>query len=452
MSLYGALFTGISGLDAMSAALSATSNNIANVNTIGYKADSAIFSTLLTTNGDPSSFASGGVAANKVQNIDQQGLIQNAPSSTDLAISGSGFFAVSNTPTASSASGQTLYTRSGAFQPDSNGYLKNTSGLYLLGWQLNTDGSLPTNRADLVPINLNALTGTAQPTTQMDLHANLQSSQALNAAVTGGTYDATDPANNMAGGVVTPDFSRTIQVYDTQGGAQQLTVNFLKTAANQWNYEITYAGDPANLDAGGAGAGVYPQIAAGQVTFNTDGTLATVDGGTTGIAPIQIPFDVTTSGLDPQNINVNFGAPGQIDGITQFDSPSTLISSGVNGALFGGLSGVQVDDTGKVIAVFDNGVTRAVYQLPLATFANPNGLTAVNGNAYQQSNDSGVPSLVVAKTGGAGSISSSALESSTVDLATEFTNLITTQRAYSASARIITTADDMLQELLQIKR
>lgn len=435
MSLYGSLFTGISGLNAMSAALSATSNNIANVNTIGYKADSAIFSTLLTTNGDPRAFASGGVNANKVQGVSQQGLIQNAASSTDLAISGAGFFTVATTPTPSSTSTQTLYTRSGAFLPDANGFLKNTSNLYLMGWQLDSQGNLPTNRAALVPINLNALTGTAQPTTQMNLHINLQSSNGIAAAYNPG---------DMASGTVTPDFSRTIQVYDTQGGAQQLEVDFVKTAANQWNYEIQYAGNAANV------TGTNP-IASGVLTFNTDGSLAQINGGTTS-PTVTIPFNTATSGLNPQNVTINFGSPGQITGVTQFDSPSTLISSGVDGALFGGLTGVQVDDTGKVIAVFDNGVNRAVYQLPLATFQNPNGLTAINGNAYQQSNDSGVPSLVVAKTAGSGSIASSALEASTVDLATEFTNLITTQRAYSASAKIITTADDMLQELMQVKR
>ncbi|MFZ1989586.1 MAG: flagellar hook protein FlgE [Alphaproteobacteria bacterium] len=435
MSLYGSLFTGISGLNAMSAALSATSNNIANVNTIGYKADSAIFSTLLTTNGDPRAFASGGVNANKVQGVSQQGLIQNASSSTDLAISGAGFFTVATTPTPSSTSTQTLYTRSGAFLPDANGFLKNTSGLYLMGWQLDNQGNLPTNRAALVPINLNALTGTAQPTTQMNLHINLQSSNGIAAAYNPG---------DMATGTVTPDFSRTIQVYDTQGGAQQLEVDFVKTAANQWNYEIQYGGNAANVTAANP-------IASGVLTFNTDGSLAQINGGVTS-PTITIPFNTATSGLNPQNVTINFGSPGQITGVTQFDSPSTLISSGVDGALFGGLTGVQVDDTGKVIAVFDNGVNRSVYQLPLATFQNPNGLTAINGNAYQQSNDSGVPSLVVAKTAGSGAIASSALEASTVDLATEFTNLITTQRAYSASAKIITTADDMLQELMQVKR
>jgi flagellar hook protein FlgE len=138
--------------------------------------------------------------------------------------------------------------------------------------------------------------------------------------------------------------------------------------------------------------------------------------------------------------------------VTQFDSPSTIISSNVDGALFGGLTGVRVSEDGTLLAIFDNGVQREVFRLPVAIFANPNGLLASSGNSYMQSQDSGASSLLEAGTGGAGALAGGALESSTVDLAKEFTDLITTQRAYSAATRIITTADDMLEELMRIKR
>lgn len=448
MSLYGALFTGISGLNAMSNALSATSNNIANVNTVGYKTDNASFSTLLTTNGAANNFAAGGVQATKTQAIAQQGQIQSASSSTDLAINGSGFFITTNSPDPLNDPGQTLYTRAGNFQPDGNGLLRNASGLYLLGWTLDANGNPPANPSALVPINLNDLTGTAQPTTQMTLQANLQSSQT---AFTG-TYNAGDMASYDTDPTtgVQPDFEQPVQFYDSQGGAKNVNLDFLKTGPNTWAYEVVYNG--AAGDVGG-----NSEIASGTLTFNTDGTLqaVTADSPSTssgGAATFTIPFTSGGTGVADQPITINFGTPNQVGGTTQFDSPSTITSSGADGALFGGLSGVNVDDDGKVIAVFDNGVQRAVYQLPLATFANPDGLTESNGNAYLQSQDSGAATYVAAKTGGAGSIASSALEASTVDLGTEFTNLITTQRAYSASARIITTADDMLQELLQIKR
>ena len=136
--------------------------------------------------------------------------------------------------------------------------------------------------------------------------------------------------------------------------------------------------------------------------------------------------------------------------MTQFDSTSTQISSQVDGALFGSLSGVSVDNDGYVTARFTNGLTQNIYKLPVATFANPDGLAAISGNAYATSNDSGTVTISEANTGGGGSIKSKSLEGSTVDLASEFTNLITTQRAYAASARIVTTASTMLDQLLQV--
>lgn len=440
MSLYGALFTGISSMNANSAALSATSNNIANVNTVGYKNDQASFSSLMTTATSNTTFTAGGVQATRQQNIDQQGLIQGSAASTDLAISGNGFFAVTRDSLGNG--NQTLYTRAGSFRPDGAGYLRNSAGLYLLGWRLDAHGNLPANRANVGTINLNDLTGTAEPTTNMTLKANLQSSQAVQAAAA--AYNPTDNTNNMASGTVTPDFERTVQVYDTQGGAQQIRLGFIKTGANTWQYEFMYAGNPANVTT----AADMP-ISYGTLTFNPDGTLASPSSGS---IALTVPFDITTSGLNPQTINVGIGSSGQLSGVTQFDSASTIVSAGVDGALFGGLTGIKVSEDGTVLAIFDNGVQRKVFQLPIALFPNPNGLIQTSGNAYLQSQDSGAVGLTVAQTGGAGSISGNALESSTVDLAKEFTDLITTQRAYSAATRIITTADDMLEELMRIKR
>jgi flagellar hook protein FlgE len=145
------------------------------------------------------------------------------------------------------------------------------------------------------------------------------------------------------------------------------------------------------------------------------------------------------------------GTVGSSNGVTQFDSASTLTNSTVDGALFGNLTGVTIDKDGFVTANFSNGLSQKIYQLPLATFTNPDGLQAVSGNAYQASGNSGVATVNVANTGGAGSMSSNALEASTVDLATEFTNLITTQRAYEASSKIITTAAQMLDQLMQMQ-
>src|SRR5690242_926541 len=443
MSIYGALMIGVSGLDANSQALSIASSNIANVNTVGYKASSANFSTLLASAVGSGDVSNAGVQATTQQNVTVQGTPVTASLPTDMAISGNGFFVVSQTPAAAGSSNSQFFTRAGDFSPDAQGNLVNSAGYYLMGWPLDASGNVPTNRTDMTAINVNSLSGKAEATTTMSLQANLQASTTPVAAYTAGDIES---------GTVQPQFQRTINVYDSQGGSQPLQLSWVKTAANSWSYEVSYQGNAANL-----GAATNP-IATGDMTFNSDGTLAgitdTTGGGSTastdGTVALNIPWDTTASGLQPQAITLNFGTLNSSNGVTQFDSASSLSGSKVDGQLFGSLSGVTVDPTGFVTANFTNGLSQKIYKLPVATFSNPDGLTAVNGNAYQSSNNSGTATINEAGTGGAGGIQSQALEGSTVDLATEFTNLITTQRAYQASTRIVTTASDMLDQLLQM--
>ena len=440
MSIYGAMMIGVSGLDANSRALSVASSNIANVNTVGYKASDNAFSTLLASAAGSGDVSSAGVVANQAQHITEQGGINSTQSATDLALSGNGFFVVS--PSLSSATGTSqslLYTRAGNFTPDSAGNLKNAAGLYLLGWPLAADGSVPTDRNDLTNINVTNLAGKAESTTQMTLKANLQASTAVTSPYTAG---------DMAAGTVKPDFQRTINVYDSQGGSQALQVSYVKTAANTWSYEVTYQGAGANI-----GSPANNLIKSGTMSFNTDGTLKAEDTAAAtpgGSIDVSIPWSAS-SGLAAQTISINMGTVGSSDGITQFDNPSALVSSTVDGALFGSLSNISIDSDGFVTAQFSNGLSQKVFKIPVATFANSDGLSAASGNAYSASQDSGSPTIGEANLGGAGTIQSKALEGSTVDLANEFTNLITTQRAYSASARIVTTADQMLQTLEQIQ-
>lgn len=434
MSLTGAMMIGVTGLNANSQALSIASSNIANVNTIGYKAGQNNFSTLLADSMGSGDISSQGVISIAAQNVTQQGLLQTTDSATDLAISGNGFFVVNQL---SDGTGRVLYTRAGNFTPDNDGNLKNSAGFYLMGWPVDINGNIPTDRNDMSPVNVAGLSGKAQATTEMTLQANLQASTT---PVTGYT------PGDMANGTVTPAFTRTINVYDSQGGAQPMGISFIKTGANTWAYEVIYQGSTTNLT-------TTNPIATGTMQFNSDGTLANADTSASpavGKINITIPWNPTTSGLQPQPLAINMGTVGNSDGLTQFDSPSALVNSSVNGALFGNLTGVSVDSNGFVTAQFSNGLIQKIYKLPIATFSNPNGLAAVSGNAYAVTNESGNAIVGEANTGGAGSISSKSLESSTVDLAKEFTNLISTQRAYSASARIITTADQMLQRLDQI--
>lgn len=433
MSLTGALNSAVSSLSAQSQAIAMVSDNLANSSTYGYKTTSASFSALVT-GASTSSYSSGGVLASSRSDVSKQGLLVASSTSTNLAISGNGFFVVNQL---ANGTGRTLYTRAGDFTPDSNGDLKNAAGFYLMGWPVDLNGNIPTDRNDMSPVNVAGLSGKAQATTEMTVQANLQASTT---AVSGYT------AGDMTAGTVTPAFTRTINVYDSQGGAQPLAISYVKTGANTWAYEVSYQGQSSNI------TGTNP-IATGTMTFNSDGTLANANSPATpatGSINVTIPWNSATSGLQPQTLSLNMGTVGNSDGLTQFDSASALVNSSVNGALFGNLTGVSVDSSGFVTAQFSNGLIQKIYKLPIATFSNPNGLGAVSGNAYAVTNESGNAIVGEANTGGAGSISSKSLESSTVDLAGEFTNLITTQRAYSASARIITTADQMLQRLDQI--
>jgi len=431
MSLYGALNIGVAGLAANSAALSASSSNIANVNTVGYKNQTANFQTLLNSSGLAGN-AEAGVGAVIGQNVTAQGLPTSTSSPTDLAITGAGFFVVTTSPT---SGGTQEYTRAGSFTPDELGNLKNSAGLYLEGYKLDSQGNIPTNSSALSLINVTSLSGKAQATANLGIQANLQASATTVAGYTTG---------QMTSGVVTPDFQRTINVYDSQGGSQPVTFSFVKTGANAWAYEAAYAGSAANL------ASANP-IGTGTVSFNSDGTLKNVNGAApaSGTFNLTIPWAAST-GLASQAIAVNLGSVGGTSGLTQFDTASTLNGTSPDGSSFGNVTGVTVSKDGTVTALFSNGLSQAVYKIPIATFTNPDGLGQVNGNAYVATRGSGAASVNLANTGAAGGIAAQSLEASTVDLATEFTNLITTQRAYSASARIITTVDQMLQQLEQL--
>jgi flagellar hook protein FlgE len=280
-------------------------------------------------------------------------------------------------------------------------------------------------------------------------------------AVTAGAYD---PATNSMSDYaldptkgVKPDFEIQLPVSDSKGGQRTITLSLIKgPGPNEWYAELR--AKPGDLDNNANGL-----ISSGKVTFTSDGKLASTGGlfGTTNPTSINIgasdPAATGTGprwadglGIDSQNLQIDLA--NAAGGLTQFNSQSVVQSVNTNGTAFGNLTNIEVDDQGYVSAIFDNGVTRRIAQVAIATFSNPDGLKAVNGNAYRVTNESGGFSLKTPGEGGAGSIAPSTLEASTVDLSTEFTGLITTQRAYSACSKIITTADDMLQELLSIIR
>lgn len=444
MSLYSALFSGVSGLSAYSNAMGVISDNITNVNTVGYKDSMTMFTTLVTeSNG--SSYSPGGVAANTVTNVSAQGLLQQTGRDTDLSIDGGGFFVVKDQPV-TGTEGTVTFTRAGSFSPDEEGFLRNIAGNYLMGWRLEADGTfMNTGSTDLLePITTAGLTGTASETTRVKLRANLQSNTAVNPLEA--TYNASASANNMASGAIPADFTRDVQVFDAEGNTHIISYSFLRSSTpNQWYLEVH--ADPAT-EVNTLPGFIDGQIATGIVAFQ-DGRLDLANTSASLQAPVQVDW---SNGVSDSELTLDLGENQGNDGITQFNSPSTLFSTVVDGAIFGNVVGMTVNDEGTVTAIFDNGLTQDIYKLALGTFPNPDGLTRLQANNYGISDSSGAMTLVEAGSGGSGTVEPGTLEASTVDLAEEFSDLIVTQRAYSASTRVITTTDEMLSELNTIKR
>ena len=471
MSINSAMLAGVSGLVANSAALAAISDNIANVNTIGYKRNQTNFQSVVTTSAAKGAYNAGGVISANRQMVSQQGLLQQSTSSTDLGIAGQGFFVTTSKAEDLTDSDARTFTRAGSFEVDKQGYLRNSAGLYLQGWMVNDLGEIeldPSDLSRLSSINVGAVGGTADPTTRVSINANLNANTTISADEA--AYAAGDMAqyDATAGTGVKPDYSVQIPVSDSQGGKRTLQIDFLKSSANanEWHAEIRAV--PATDVTAADGL-----IASGTVAFTADGQidLATTDlFGAAAPGPPVVPADPllifapsagpagppgsaqwdAALGIAGQQIRIDLAqSPG---GLTQYASQSVTQSIATNGTTFGSLTNIDIDESGNVVANFDNGVSRQIAQVAIATFPNPNGLRAVSGNGYRVALESGAFNLKAPGTGGAGSLSPSTLESSTVDLSSEFTGLITTQRAYSASSKIITTADQMLEELINIKR
>lgn len=431
MSIFGALEAAVSGLSANSNALGIISDNIANSNTIGYKDTSTDFQTLVTASGSPSLYSPGGVQSSPIYNVAQQGVLQSESSPTDLAISGGGFFVV-NSSAAGGATGTVSYTRAGNFSVDANGNLVNAAGFYLQGQPLtaaqaaqitagNTNVLTTTTPTLLQTVNVSNNAGTAQQTANVNLVANL-------------------PAN------ATTAQTMTVPVYDSLGVQHNMTLTFTPSGTpNQWTVAASFTGAGTSTATIAAGDNV--------VQFNSDGTLNSAATTFNAAGALSIAWDPTVSGgTSPQAVNFNLGTNGTSSGLSQIGTSFTIGQINQDGVQFGNFSGVTVNQNGIVTANYDNGLSRAIYILPVGTFSDPNGLQAQSGNAYTETANSGAPVLRQAGTGSAGTIAPSSLEDSTVDIATEFSNLIVTQRAYEANSKIITTADQMLQTLIQAKQ
>ncbi|MBI5849231.1 MAG: flagellar hook protein FlgE [Nitrospirae bacterium] len=428
------LFTGVSGLNANGTSLSVISDNIANMNTIGFKSSRVSFGDVLsqTLGGVSGSSQIGrGVMVGSIDPIMTQGSFETTSNGLDLAIDGNGFFIVNN-------NGTTAYTRAGQFSLDKNGNVINPDGMMLQGYMADASGNITGTLGNLT---FGSVQSSPQITANVTLALNLDTTEtAPTAAFTldsNGDGINNDPANFNK--------STTVTVYDSQGGAHDVTAYFVKTADNAWDVHYVNI-DPADptllVDAGTQ-----------SLSFDTNGALIDDNSAT------AINFDFGAAVTTPQAVVFNFGtgtgetpAGTGLDGTTQFASDFAVTKLSQDGYASGSLRNVVIDDSGVMTGIFTNGQSRAIGQIALATFVSPEGLVKMGRNLYGESFDSGQPIVGAASTGGMGRVLSNSLELSNVDLAAEFVNMITSQRSFQANSRVITTSDELLQELVNLKR
>jgi len=405
-----ALYTGVTGLSAHEQAVDVIANNIANINTTAYKAGRASFEDALSetisggTEGTNPMQIGLGVTLGAIDPNMTQGSLQATGRATDMAVVGSGFFVLGE-------GDNVCYTRAGNFGLDgSNRLVSLANGMSVLGWQadpvtgaVNTSTTINGSSTINVPIGTRAL---ARASSNVVYQANLDSNTAV-----GNTVDT------------------SFYVYDSLGNSHRVDLAFTKTADNTWGWVATGAdADPA----------VAP--AAGTLVFDEHGQ------NTTPTAPCSLALLAPGGATSPIDFAVDFGS------VTQLAGDSSIRAVSQDGLSIGWLESFTIDDTGLITGSFSNGMTQALGQIAMASFTNPTGLLRTGGNNYLPSPNSGVPHITTAGHGGCGTVSSGYLEMSNVNLAEEFANLIVTQRGFQANSRIISTADEMLQEVVTLKR
>jgi flagellar hook protein FlgE len=426
-SLFTSMFNGLSGLRASSADLSVIGDNIANSNTVGFKVgrtafEEAISDSLIGGSGGPGL----GVNVTTVQRILTQGSLANTGMATDLALQGSGFFVV-NTPEG------TRYTRNGQFTVDQDGKLVTLSGDPVQGFPADSSGNIGGSLGDL---NIGQVTAPPRPSSQITVTANLDAT-ATDAAVAV-PFDAADPAG-------TSTFQNSVTVFDSLGNPVQVDVFYRKNATGAWEWHALT--DGSNITGGTAGTNV--EVAAGTLTFDATGKLVDATQTVNNFDPVDAAQD--------QSLTFDFGDPTStggtgLGGVTQFSSPSAVSFINQDGASSGELANVQVESDGTIMGVFSNGATQALGRVAVATFAADDQLRREGGSLFSKSVESGEPNIGVAATGGRGSIVGGALEQSNVDVGDELVRMIISQRSFQANSKIVSTADTLLGELINLKR
>ena len=423
MSLFTTLTTSVTGMSAQASSIATVSNNLANTSTTAYKAKSTLFEELV----DSSTSRGNGVSSLVKYDNDAQGLISNDSVATYMALSGNGYFAVKtaseNTDGSLTFSNDVYYTRSGDFTLDEQGYLQNSEGYYLLGWSVNPETSQVVLPKTLRPVQISTLTDAAIATSKVDYAANL-------------------PAGAATG---TTTSSSAVTIYDSLGAAHTLSYSWTKAAAtNTWDLTVRAPGGA--YDAATSTTGDYTTTIA--FTFNSSGGIESIDDSGTNydVNGTSISFNLSYPGATTQTLASNFSHTTQYA-----DSAITIVTFDQNGVASGMFSSLTIDTSGNVEINYDNSQSKTYYEVPVAMFTATDYLEEFSGNAYKETTASGGATYVQAGTSGAGKVSSSALEQSNVDIATEFTTMIQAQQIYSANAKAISTVDSMLQQLEQLK-
>ena len=416
----GTAFTNaLSGLKANSEAINVVSGNLANQNTYGYKANQVSFQELVSESllGASTSTLTGASVVPLSSQSFSQGSVTSTGQPYDAAIQGNGFFVIQN------ALGQQAFTRAGNFTLDATGHLLTRSGGYVEGWN-GVNGTVNTNSPlsnIVVPV-----AGLRAPTTTTQFSVNLN----LNANAATGSSDAT--------------FSSPMQVVDSQGQTHVLTITYTKQAAGSWNYDVTI---PSADLVGGSGVTTSLLPAPGTLTFDAKGNLTAP---ASSAAPTVVNVVGLADGAADMPITWNFYDPSGKSQITQYDQTSANLASSQNGTQAGQLTGISIGDNGQLTASYTNGDKVAVAQLAVATVLNPQSMQDLGNNTFGVTSATSVPAIGTPGTGSRGTVSGGALESSTVDIATEFTNLLVYERGYQANSKVITTEDQVVQSTLSL--
>jgi flagellar hook protein FlgE len=404
-------YTPLSGLLADTTALDVVGDNLANANTQGFKSNNIAFEDVM--NEATASLQIGaGVGQTLTQRDFSQGNITQTGSPLDLAIQGSGFFIVQN------QSGQTLYTRDGGFSLNAQGQLVDANGDLVQGWMATNGTVNPSGATTAITV---PLTSSLAPVA---------------------TQNVTLDANLDANAAVGDTFTTPIQVYDSLGNAQTLSVTFTNTAAGAWNYQVTLPG-PAI----GAAAGTTTTLASGSLTFGANGTLTSPAAG----APVNITNTTALAdGAATLNINWNLYGSNNTPTITGYAEASATSGTTQDGSASATVTGEELQNGGTLVATYSNGTTQTIAQVALANVSNPGSMVATSNNDYTLGPNTITPTVGAAGTGGLGNLVGQSIEASNVDMATQMTNLIVYQQAYEADSKVLTTIDQMDQTLLSI--